>query len=66
MNSNASLIDQATPGSEVTRLRIVQILEDPKLESVRFAVAFARWEGIGLIASLFYLTRMRSPTASRA
>ncbi len=51
MTLNASLIDQSLPGSEVTLQRIVQLLEDPKLECVRFAVAFARWEGIGLISS---------------
>ena len=51
LNSKAALIDQGTPGSEATRKRIIQLLEDPKLERVRFAVAFARWEGIGLIAS---------------
>jgi len=47
----ATLIDQGTPGSEATRKRIIQLLKDPKLERVRFAVAFARWEGIGLISS---------------
>jgi HKD family nuclease len=47
----ATLIDQGTPGSEATRKRIIQLLKDPKLERVRFAVAFARWEGIGLIAA---------------
>lgn len=51
MSSNAELIDQGTPGSEATLQRIIQLLQDPKLERVRFAVAFARWEGIGLIAS---------------
>ncbi len=51
MNSRAALIDQGVPGSEATLKRILQLLEDPKLERVRFAVAFARWDGIGLIAS---------------
>jgi HKD family nuclease len=51
LTSKAALIDQGMPGSEATRKRIIQLLEDPKLERVRFAVAFARWEGIGLIAS---------------
>lgn len=51
MTSKAALIDQGAPGNEATRNRIIQLLKDPKLESVRFAVAFARWEGIGLIAS---------------
>ncbi len=49
--SKATLIDQGTQGSEATHKRIIQLLEDPKLVRVRFAVAFARWEGIGLIAS---------------
>lgn len=51
MTSKAALIQQGSPGSEATRERIIQLLEDPDLERVRFAVAFARWEGIGLISS---------------
>lgn len=45
------LIAQATHGEETTRERLIQILEDPDLQRARFAVAYARWEGIGLFSS---------------
>ena len=51
LTSKASLIDQGSPGNEATRKRVIQLLDDPKLERVRFAVAYARWEGIGLVSS---------------
>ena len=51
MTSTARLIDQGTHGSEATQRRIIELLDDTDLKHVRIAVAYARWEGIGLIAS---------------
>lgn len=44
------LINQGTNGEETTRNRLIKLFEDPALERVRFAVAYARWEGIGLLS----------------
>jgi HKD family nuclease len=45
-----ALIDQATNGEETTRNRLIKLFEDPALERARFAVAYARWEGLGLLS----------------
>jgi len=44
------LIDQSKNGEETALDRLKELFEDPELERVRFAVAYARWEGIGLLS----------------
>ncbi|UCI08027.1 phospholipase D family protein [Mesorhizobium sp. B1-1-8] len=51
MNAKPVLIAQVTHGHEATRERLIQLLKDPTVERVRFAVAYARWEGLGLLCS---------------
>lgn len=45
-----TFIDQAKNGDETTLSRLLKLFEDTKLEQVRFAVAYVRWEGLGLLS----------------
>jgi HKD family nuclease len=44
------LLDQFSGKSETFRERLFELLNHSGLERVRFAVAFARWDGIGLLS----------------
>lgn len=44
------LIDQSLNGEETALNRLKELFENPELERVRFAVAYARWEGLGLLS----------------
>ncbi|MGA0543553.1 phospholipase D family protein [Neotabrizicola sp. VNH66] len=50
MALNPILVDQARNGDETTLNRLLCLFEDKALEQVRFAVAYVRWEGLGLLS----------------
>lgn len=50
MAAKPIFIDQSKNGDETTLSRLLKLFEDPTLEQVRFAVAYVRWEGLGLLS----------------
>jgi HKD family nuclease len=49
-SSVSVLLDQFTGHAETFRDRLCELIKAEDLESIRIAVAFARWDGIGLIS----------------
>jgi hypothetical protein len=50
MPVSVSLLSQITGEAEIFREQILALLQKPGLTRVRLAVAYARWEGIGLLS----------------